>query len=322
MIYILKSFTHHASRITHHVIKAKIMKIITLGTGAAVPTLQRGHPATALWWEGKYFLFDCGEATQIQFRRGGIKFSKLDSIFITHLHGDHILGIMGLLMSLELANREKPLFIYGPPGIKEYIEMSTRLMKTVFNFEINIMEIGERYSFRKKGYEIKIFPLEHRVFCLGYVFLEDNKPGKFNIEKARELGIPEGPLYGKLQKGEDILFNDKIIKSWEIMGERIPGKKIVYCGDTRPGDEIIEMAMEADLLIYEGTFSPEEIERAKVSGHSTTLEAAELAQKAMVKQLILNHISSRYQDMEEILGESKKIFPNVIIAKDLMEINL
>jgi len=168
------------------------MKIITLGTGAAVPTLQRGHPAVLLWWQGKYFLFDCGEATQVQFRKAGLKFSRLEAIFISHLHGDHILGIMGLLMSLELSERKKPLHIYGPAGIKEYIETSTKLMNTVFNFEINITEIRADFNLEEKGYSIRALPLEHRVFSLGYSFREHNHPGKFYIEKAREFCIPEG----------------------------------------------------------------------------------------------------------------------------------
>jgi len=299
------------------------MKVITLGTGAAVPTLRRGHPAVALWWNGNYFLFDCGEGTQIQYRKSGLKFSRLSAIFISHLHGDHILGIMGFLMSLELAEREKPLKIYGPPGIKEYIDVSKRLMCTVFNFHITINEITEEFVMVEEGYTIKSLPLEHRVFSLGYSFTEHDRPGKFNIEKAREMEIPEGPLYGKLQKGEDVILPDgRLIKSSDIVGKSLPGRKFVYCGDTRPCENVIKLAENADLLIYEGTFEPEALDKAKISGHSTTEEAAEIAKKSSVKKLILNHISSRYQDEEQLISRSREIFPGVILAKDLMEVEI
>jgi ribonuclease Z len=299
------------------------MKVITLGTGAAVPTLRRGHPAAALWWNGNYFLFDCGEGTQIQYRKSGLKFSRLSAIFISHLHGDHILGIMGFLMSLELAEREKPLKIYGPPGIKEYIDVSRRLMCTVFNFHITINEITEEFLTVEDGYTIKSLPLEHRVFSLGYSFTEHDRPGKFNIEKAREMEIPEGPLYGKLQKGEDVILPDgRLIKSSDIVGKSLPGRKFVYCGDTRPCENVIKLAENADLLIYEGTFEPEALDKAKISGHSTTEEAAEIAKKSSVKKLILNHISSRYQDEEQLISRSREIFPGVILAKDLMEVEI
>ncbi|MEQ8188807.1 MAG: ribonuclease Z [Candidatus Eremiobacterota bacterium] len=299
------------------------MKVITLGTGAAVPTLRRGHPAVALWWDGNYFLFDCGEGTQIQYRRAGLKFSRLSAIFISHLHGDHILGIMGFLMSLELAEREKPLKIYGPAGIEEYIETSKRLMCTVFNFDITIHEITEEFLLTEEGYTIRSLPLDHRVFSLGYSFTEHDRPGKFNIKKAKELGIPEGPLYGKLQKGEDVTLADgRLIKSSDIVGKPLRGRKFVYCGDTRPCENVIKLADRADLLIYEGTFDRESREKAKISGHSTTEEAAEIAKKSGVKKLIVNHISSRYQDEELLLSGSRDIFPRLILARDLMEVEI
>jgi ribonuclease Z len=230
---------------------------------------------------------------------------------------------MGFLMSLELAEREKPLKIYGPPGIKEYIDVSRRLMCTVFNFHITINEITEEFLTVEDGYTIKSLPLEHRVFSLGYSFTEHDRPGKFNIEKAREMEIPEGPLYGKLQKGEDVILPDgRLIKSSDIVGKSLPGRKFVYCGDTRPCENVIKLAENADLLIYEGTFEPEALDKAKISGHSTTEEAAEIAKKSSVKKLILNHISSRYQDEEQLISRSREIFPGVILAKDLMEVEI
>ena len=299
------------------------MKIITLGTGAAVPTLKRGHASLLLWWKGKSFLFDCGEATQVQFRKGGVKFAPLEGIFISHLHGDHILGLMGLLMSLELSDRKRPLGIYAPPGIKEYLEVSRRLMSTNFNFEININEITEDIIISGDGYTIKSFFLEHRVPSLGYSFIEKDFPGKFNVKKARALGIPEGPLYGKLHRGEDITLEDgRIIKSSDIVGPPKKGRKFVFCGDTRPCGNVIREAHKADLLVYEGTFAPDAADKAKVSCHSTTVEAAEIARKAQVKKLVITHISSRYQDDEKLLGNCREIFPDIILARDLLEIEI
>jgi len=299
------------------------MKFITLGTGAAVPTLKRGHAAGLLWWNGRYFLFDCGEGTQIQFRRAGLKFAPLEGIFISHLHGDHILGIMGLLMSLELSERKAPLSVYAPPGIKEYMDVSKRLMNTNFNFDININEIKEDIIFRGSGYTITSFFLEHRITSVGYSFIEDDMPGKFNVEEARNLGIPEGPLYGRLHRGEDIVLSDgRLIKSSSLVGPKKSGRNVVYCGDTRPCRRVIEMAEDADLLIYEGTFSPDSLDKAKVSCHSTTEEAAEIAKKANVRKLVITHISSRYQDEENLMGKSREIFPEIILAKDFMEIEI
>ena len=299
------------------------MKIITLGTGAAVPTLQRGHPATLLWRKGKYFLFDCGEATQLQFRRAGLKFSHLEAMFISHLHGDHILGIMGLLMSLELSDRQRDINICGPFGLKEYLEVSGRIMSTFFNFQINVMELQNGVVLENDGYTVRAFHLNHRVSSTGYSFVEDDRPGKFNVEEAKRLGIPEGPIFGKLQRGESVTLSDgRIILPEQIVAPPVPGRKVVYCGDTRPCDEAVEMARNADVLIYEGTFAPDAIDKAKVSGHSTTEEAAEVAKKANVKKLIINHISSRYQDDAKLLGKSRDIFPDIIVARDFMEIEI
>jgi len=299
------------------------MKIIFLGTGAASPNLKRNLSSVFMHWEGESFLFDCGEACQIQLRYAGIKPGKFRQIFISHLHGDHILGLMGLLMTLELSGRELPLVITGPPGLREFIEVNRRLLHTRFSFPLEIYEIDKETVFKQEQFTIWAMPLKHRIFTLGYAFLEKDKPGKFNLEKARSLGIPEGPLYGKLQRGENItLPSGEIIYSSQIVGPPVKGRKLVYCVDTRPCNEALTLAQYADILIYDGTFLPKHLNKAQKSGHSTVEEAATLAREAKVRRLILTHISSRNQSLKEILQPAQAIFPNTTVAEDLMVIEV
>lgn len=307
------------------------MKIIPLGTSSGKPTLSRNVSATALAGDGEWWLFDCGEGTQMQIARAGLSPQKLSAIFITHLHGDHFNGLPGLLSSMALDQREHELTIVGPPGMKEYFELLGKLRIMFVRYPLNIIELGPSY-FKNKDeelvFETPLFtcvtrPLDHRIFSLGYRFEEKIKPGRFNIDKARELGIPPGPLYSQLQSGKSITLADgRVIEPDEILGPPRPGRAIVYCLDTRPCDNAVILAQNAEWLIYEATYTDDLREEATQYGHSTSVQAAEIATRASAKNLLLTHFSSRYVDIRPLVDEARKIFPDTIAAYDLKEIEV
>lgn len=301
-------------------INEKEIGIITLGTGCAAPTLKRRLPATAVIQKGSVFLFDAGEGTQIQYRKPKLHFNKLQTLFISHLHGDHVTGIMGLLMSMALQNRYEPLLIIGPPGIKEYIEANRRMLKTNFRFQLNIYETegNETIPLNDDRY-VKCLPLEHRIFCLGYRFMEKIRPGTFFPDKARALGIKEGPLWGKLQNGESIRTeNGNTILPQQVMSPQLPGRIITYCTDTRPCLNAKLLAENADVLIFDGTFASGDKLAAQISGHSTVNEAFQLALDANAKSLLLTHISARYTRIKDSLDSiAFSNLQKVAVANDL-----
>ncbi|MBM3238143.1 ribonuclease Z [Candidatus Poribacteria bacterium] len=311
------------------------MRIIFLGTTSGVPTKERRLSATAVVYNGELFLFDCGEGTQMQIRKVGLRWGALNRIFISHLHGDHIIGLLGVLMSLQVGGRDSPIFLYGPTGLEEYVQMSIRLMQARIRYELVIKEITPA-PFDKggvvsggvicdeKNYYVACAPLEHRIFTLGYALVEKDKPGKFNVEKAEQLGIPEGPIRTQIQRGEEVVLdNGTRIFPDDILGPPRKGRRIAYCLDTSPGENAEKLASEADVLIYDGTFFSDEHQTlARKTGHSTWREAAELARKAGVKKLVLTHFSPRYTALEKFLPAFQTIFPEIILASDLMEIEV
>lgn len=297
------------------------MEIIFLGTSSAVPTLERNHPSIALRAFAEVMLFDCGEGTQRQLIEAKISPMKITKIFISHFHGDHILGLGGLIQSLGFRGREKDLDIYGPRGLRKIINALSNFGYFQINYNLNIHEIDDGTIIETEDYIVECAKVEHNIPSYAYSIREKKKP-LFLREKAEELGIPPGPLYGKLHKGEEVEFEGRIIKPEQVLGEAKKGKKISYSGDTRPCEAMILLARDSDILIHESTYESADYQRAVDNAHSTSVEAAEIAKAAEVKELILTHISTRYTSDENIQSEAQKVFKNTKVAKDYMKIDL
>jgi ribonuclease Z len=304
------------------------LKIVLLGTSSAVPTLTRGLSSTALVREGDVFLFDCGEGTQLQLMRSGVKRSRIHSIFIGHLHGDHLYGIAGLLSTLHLDGREAPLNVFGPEGLRVFLNAAFRTADLQFTFKLNVREFPRGYRGRvldEEEFYVEALPLDHSIFCLGWRFQEKDKPGIFNLERAQELGIPRGPLYGKLQHGENIVLPDgRTITPDMVLGTSREGKSVVYCLDTQFSQRSIELAEKCTALIHETTFGPDAIELARDRKHSTMADAARVAKEAGAANLIATHFSSRYDGRQvgQIADEAREIFEQITIGRDLLEIDI
>ena len=295
-----------------------------LGTSASRPTVERNVSSLALIREGETLMFDCGEGTQRQMMRYGISFALAD-IFFTHMHADHRLGVTGLLRTLGLQGRTEPMNLYGPPGSEKLLWKAITLGSEKQHFEIMVFEITPETPLKRSGYSLVPFTVEHGDrLAIGYQLVEETRLGRFNPEKAREMGVPEGPLWGKIHKGETVTLPDgRTIEPSELVGPTRPGRRIVLTGDSRPSEGTIAAALGADILVHEATFATEEAPRALETGHSTAREAAEVAAKAGVKKLVLTHVSARYsRDTSELEREAREIFPATIIARDGLEIDV
>jgi len=298
------------------------MKLVFLGTSAAQPTEKRGLSCICLEKEGEILMFDAGEAAQIAYMKSGLGWNKKMKLFVTHLHGDHCVGILGLLQTMSMQNRTESLEIFGPKGIDEFLAANIKVLNFGLPFSILINIISEGKIFENKKYLIHTRKANHSITAFSYLFEEKDKPGRFNVEKAKELGIPEGELWNKLQNGEEITSNEKIIKPEQVLGEKRPGKKIGISGDTMPTKKLEEFFYQCDYLVFDSTFIEEEKQRALDTCHSTAKQAAELGKNAEVKNLILTHFSARYKDELQHKMEAEKIHNSVITAKDLLEVEI
>jgi ribonuclease Z len=298
------------------------MKLVFLGTSAAQPTEKRGLSCICLEKEGEILMFDAGEAAQIAYMKSGLGWNKKMKLFVTHLHGDHCVGILGLLQTMSMQNRTESLEIFGPKGIDEFLAANIKVLNFGLPFSILINIISEGKIFENKKYLIHTTKANHSITAFSYLFEEKDKPGRFNVEKAKELGIPEGELWNKLQNGEEITSNEKIIKPEQVLGEKRPGKKIGISGDTMPTKKLEEFFYQCDYLVFDSTFIEEEKQRALDTCHSTAKQAAELGKNAEVKNLILTHFSARYKDELQHKMEAEKIHNSVITAKDLLEVEI
>jgi ribonuclease Z len=293
------------------------MELIFLGTSSALPTNKRNHSAIALKAFGEVMLFDCGEGTQRQMARLKLSPMKVNQIFITHLHGDHFLGLPGMIQSMAFRGRKDPLHIYGPEGIIKTVKNIKNLGYYSLSFPIHAYEIRKGVVTETEGYVIKGCLMQHSIPNLAYSVEEKRSP-KFQKDKALELGLNPGPDFGKLQKGISVEINGKTINPEQVLGVERRGRKIVYSGDTNPCHEMVDFASHADVLIHESTFESAQEDKALKTGHSTTTHAAMIAKEAQVSQLILSHISTRYRDSDILKKEAKQIFDKVMVAEDFM----
>jgi ribonuclease Z len=300
------------------------LSIRLLGTSASRPTVERNVASVAIHREGETLMFDCGEGTQRQMMRYGVSFA-LEDIFFTHMHADHLLGVIGLIRTMALQGRVERLRLWGPRGSSRMLKRVEALGFERATFPVEILEVEAGQRIPRKDYEIVGFPVDHRGSAsLGYAIVEAERKGRFNPDLARELGIPEGPLWGKIHRGEDVTLDDgRVIASRTLVGDKRPGRTVVITGDTRPCAATIEASRGADLLLHEATFGDEEATRAVETGHSTAREAAGVARDAAVRRLVLTHFSARYsRDASELDREAKSVFAETLIGKDGMEIEV
>jgi len=298
------------------------IKIVFLGTGSGRPTLRRNCAAVYLQWGGDAALFDCGEGAQMQLMRASVKTSRLVAICITHAHGDHINGLPGFLGTMGMNGHREPLTLCGPEGIRRYLRTLAELRILRPSFAIDAQENRPGVMVDGPGFQIHACRLDHRVPCHGFLWVEDDRPGRFNLERARELGIPPGPLYGVLQRGGDVTVGERTFTPEDVLGPARPGRRIAYISDTRPSDAVVDFARGADVLIHEATYLHEHHADAVERGHSTVRETAEIAARAEVKHLVLTHISSKHGRRRELLDEARPIFRNTTLAEDLEELVL
>jgi len=285
------------------------LSLFFAGTAGSVPTARRGLPAILLRAGGERILFDCGEGTQQQLLRSA-GLPELDAIFISHFHLDHWLGLVGMLKTFDLRARERPLTIHGPPGLKSLFATLRPVMGRTA-YPLLLVELEPYEEVRFDGYSIGSFPVRHRVEAYGYAFVEDDRPGRFDADAARALGVSEGPDFGRLQRGETVGG----VRPEQVVGEDRPGRRIVYSGDTAPCQAIEVLARDADVLVHEATFLSDERARARDTGHSTAAQAAEIARDAGVRLLALCHLSTRYFP-REIRDEARAVFPNTVVPRD------
>ena len=298
------------------------MKLVYLGTSAAAPTMKRSSTCICLVRENEVLMFDAGEGAQIGYLKASLPWNKKMKIFVTHLHGDHCLGILGLLQTMSLQKRTESVEIYGPDGIEEFITANIKVLNFRLSFPVFITIVNDGNVVKEKDYQIRCCDAQHGIPAFSYCFEENEKSGIFYPEKAKELGIPEGKLWQELQNGNSVEINGRKIESAQVTGDKRLGKKIGISGDTRPTKKLEEFFRDSDYLSFDCTFSFELKERAIETNHSTAKEAAELAKKANVKNLILTHFSARYNDESVLLNEAKQIHKSVIAAKDLLEIEI
>ncbi|WP_296795964.1 ribonuclease Z [uncultured Methanobrevibacter sp.] len=294
------------------------MEITFLGTSSAVHSNTRSHPSIVLKAFGETILFDCGEGTQRQLIYAKISPMKISKIFITHYHGDHILGIPGLLQSMSFRGRETKLTIYGPKGLDNLRDAISSLGFPNFDFPLEWIEVDSGSIIENREYIIKAQRVKHNTLTLAYSVEELKKP-RFLRQKAIDLGVPVGPDFGKLHNGIAVEVNGEIIKPEQVLGPPRKGRKITYSGDTIPCEEMIEFAKESDLLIHESTYKTEDKDKADLHAHSTSKDAAEIALYSNSKKLILTHISTRYTDVSDLLAQAREIFENTELAEDLMK---
>ena len=299
------------------------LKIVFLGTSAAIPTYERGLSSIAIVRGDEIIIFDAGEGMQMKFIRSKLGMNKKMKIFITHIHGDHCLGLLGLLQTLSLMGRTKPIEIFGEPRVQEFILINQKILNFNVNYQITVHTIRkEGILVEEKDYLIKACLADHSILAFSFILEEKNRPGIFNIKNAQQSGIPKGQLYSLLQRGIDVEYKGTKLFAREFTGPSRPGRKVGISGDTRPSKKLKIFFKDCDVLVFESTFTTQERDKAIERFHSTALEASSLAKIAKVKKLILTHFSSRYTNLKLLEMEAKINFKNIYIAHDLDVFNV
>lgn len=306
------------------------MQITFLGTSAGVPTRARNVSSVALRLpqRAEAWLFDCGEGTQHQLQRTPIRISQISRIFITHLHGDHLFGLMGLLATCGLAGEGQEIHLYGPDGLEEYVRMCGRISRTTLSDTLRIHTVEPGLIHREEDFSVVCQLLKHRIPSFGYRVTESDRPGRFDVERAHALGIAPGPLYGRLKNGESVELPDgRTVNGRELIGATVAGRSVVYCTDTIYCRSAVALSAGADALIHEATFADEDEPLAVQSMHSTTTMAARVAHEAGARQLLITHFSPRYTPdghvtPEELLAQARAVFPRTDMARDFMTVDI
>jgi ribonuclease Z len=295
-----------------------------LGTAASRPTVERNVSSIAVTREGETLLVDCGEGTQRQMMRYGVSFAFAD-IFFTHMHTDHVLGVIGLTRTLQLGGRTEPLRLWGPRGSSRVLRQALGFGGDRLAFPVEVLEVEPGTPIARKDYAVLPYAVEHPgSVAVGYAIVEPERRGRFDPEAARALGVPEGPLWGRLHRGETITLDDgTTVSAATLVGPTRPGRTVVITGDTRPCAATVDVARGADLLVHEATFADEEADRARETGHSTAREAAQVARVAEVRRLVLTHISARYsRDARELEAQARELFAATSVVRDGAEIDV
>jgi ribonuclease Z len=299
-----------------------LLRVTFLGTAASRPTVGRNVSALAVHREGDLLLFDCGEGTQRQMMRYGTGFAVTD-IFFTHVHADHFLGVTGLLRTMGLQGWTSPVRLWAPAGCGSTLNDAVHIGGERAPFDVVIFEMQADERIPRDGYDIHAYQTRHGTRSLGFALIEHDRLGRFHPDTARALGVPEGPLFGRLHRGESVVVDGRTITAADVVGPPRPGRRVVYTGDTRPCRATVEIARRADLLIHDATFAQDERDRARATFHATAREAADVARKAEVERLVLTHISARYADDPRVLErEAQHVFPNTIVARDGLDIEI
>jgi ribonuclease Z len=300
-----------------------MFRLTFLGTSAAQPTLARNLSGLAVRREGELLLFDCGEGSQRQMMRYGTGFA-VEAIFFTHFHADHYLGLLGFLRTLSMQGREAPLDLFGPAPAGTLLDKAIHLGYDRHSFPVRIHELAGGDIVRRAGYQIEAVPVEHAIPAVGYALVEEPRPGEFQLAKAQALGVPPGPLFGRLQHGEAVQLGDgRTVQPTEVLGPARRGRRFVVSGDTRPCEALERAAQDADLLVHEATFADADRPRAIETSHCTAREAAQLAKRAKVRRLLLTHFSSRYEDdLAQLAREAREELPETQLAHDGLTLEL
>ena len=299
-----------------------MFEVIPLGTGSAIPTRRRGLSGTAVWRDGRLLLFDCGEGTQLRLLEAGLNRARLDAVFVTHFHGDHLYGLPGLVTTLGLLGRTRPLTVVGPEGIADIVHGVPGLSADWLSFEIHWMELAEGFGhavvYETPGLTVEARPLDHRVFAAGYRLQEKARPGTLDAAAARAAGLTEGRQFARLKRGEPVTLADgTVVRPEGLVGPERPGASFAYCLDTMPCEGARRLAEEATLLLHEATFAEELRDQARKTGHSTARDAAVTACDAGAERLLLTHFSARYADPAPLVEEARAVFPNTDAAEEL-----
>ena len=296
--------------------------VVFLGTGGSLPTRERGLPSVALRRDGELLLFDCGEGTQRQMMHAGLGFNRPTSIMISHLHGDHVLGLPGLIQTMSSLARDKPLVVLGPEGLSRFFKSMHGTLGFASTFPVKLTELKPGTRLERNGYSITVVLAKHDITCLAYAVEEKKRPGRFHPDKARKIGVPEGPLWKELQHGKEVRVGGKLVRPHQVVDAPRRGLKVVYAIDTRPSDSVRSVAKGADLLIHDGGFAEDRKDKAREYYHSTAREAASIAKSSKCQRLALVHISAVTRDDSILAKEAKRVFKNTIVPRDLMTLSL